>query len=318
MRIWVLSVAVMAAVAAAPAESQASRATSYDATFFAPFAPSNALDIAQRVPGFALDQGNNDVRGFAGAGGNVLFNGARPSSKSESLGTLLARIPATRVVRVELGPGDLFGSEYSGKAQVLNIILSAESGVDGTATTSLTRNWTGAIVPNLSASALIKRGKSSVSLAVSSGNEDFTDEGTDKLTDPVTGALIEKRRKQNNYRPRGPSASASWSLEEAPDKAIHLNARFQKFTEDFDQINRVYPAGQAGRTDRLYLTANSPGFEIGGDISRPFAGGAIKFVGLVNRRKRTNLDTLEISWTTRWSMASNKERSRSATRRSRD
>ena len=294
MRIWVLSVAVMAAVAAAPAESQASRVTSYDATFFAPFAPSNALDIAQRVPGFALDQGNNDVRGFAGAGGNVLFNGARPSSKSESLGTLLARIPATRVVRVELGPGDLFGSEYSGKAQVLNIILSAESGVDGTATTSLTRNWTGAIVPNLSASALIKRGKSSVSLAVSSGNEDFTDEGTDKLTDPVTGALIEKRRKQNNYRPRGPSASASWSLEEAPDKAIHLNARFQKFTEDFDQINRVYPAGQAGRTDRLYLTANSPGFEIGGDISRPFAGGAIKFVGLVNRRKRTNLDTLEI------------------------
>jgi len=72
--------------------TQATRSTRYDAAFFAPFAPSSALDIARRVPGFALDQGNSDVRGFAGAAGNVVFNGARPSSKSESLETLLARI----------------------------------------------------------------------------------------------------------------------------------------------------------------------------------------------------------------------------------
>ena len=108
------------------------RTTAYDAAFFAPFAPRSALDIARRVPGFALEQGNSDIRGFAGAAGNVVFNGARPSSKSESLETLLARIPARRVIRVELGPGDLYGSEYSGKSQVLNVILSAGSGVDGT------------------------------------------------------------------------------------------------------------------------------------------------------------------------------------------
>ena len=87
--------------------TQATRTTSYDAAFFAPFAPRSALDIARRVPGFALEQGNSDIRGFAGAAGNVLFNGARPSSKAESLETLLARIPARRVVRVELGPGSL-------------------------------------------------------------------------------------------------------------------------------------------------------------------------------------------------------------------
>ena len=59
---------------------------------FAPFAPRTALDIAKRVPGFTLDlgatqtdQGQVDVRGFAGTAGNVVINGARPSSKAETL-----------------------------------------------------------------------------------------------------------------------------------------------------------------------------------------------------------------------------------------
>ena len=31
-------------------------------------------------------------------------------------------------------------------------------------------------------------------------------------------------------------------------------------------------------------------FEVGGDVTRPFAGGAIKLVGLATRRKRNNFD----------------------------
>jgi outer membrane receptor protein involved in Fe transport len=291
-----VSVSIMALALAAPLAAQTtqpSRSTSYDAAFFTPFAPSNALDIAKRVPGFVLDEGNSGIRGFAGAAGNVVFNGARPSSKSESLATLLSRIPASRVLRVELAPGDLFGSEYAGKSQVLNIILTVDSGFDGTITARATRRFTGHVVPNLTASALIKRGKSSLSLSAGSGREDTLDEGTDRVTDPATGILIEKRRKLNHYRPRQPFISAGWSLEEAPDKAIHLNGRFDRFTENFIQTNRVYPTGEEARDDRLFLTAKSPGFEVGGDISRPLAGGAIKFVGLVNRRKRENLDTLQ-------------------------
>ena len=98
-------------------------------------APRTALDIAQRVPGFTLDLGSNqtsqrqvDVRGFAGTAGNVVINGARPSTKAETLDVTLSRIPAQQVVRVEVGPGDLYGSDYAGKSQVLNIILSAAGG----------------------------------------------------------------------------------------------------------------------------------------------------------------------------------------------
>lgn len=290
-------VAAQTTVGAAPdaaAATPATRATSYDAAFFAPFAPRNALDIVQRVPGFALVLGNSDIRGFAGAAGNVVVNGARPSSKAESLETLLAQIPARRVVRVELGPGDLYGSEYSGKSQVLNVILSADSGIDGTVTASLRRRFTGLVIPNLSASALIKRGASSFSVSAGTEHTDTIDEGTDRITDPATGELFELRRKQNHYRPRNPYVSAGFALEQAPDKAIHVNARFQRFSEDFVQTNRVFPVGEPSRDDRLFLTAKSPGYEIGGDISRPLAGGALKLVALANRRHRENLDTVQV------------------------
>ena len=273
----------------APA-SQAARGTGYDAAFFAPFAPRTALDIALRVPGFALDSGNNDIRGFAGAAGNVVFNGARPSSKAESLATLLERIPARRVVRVEIGPGDIYGSEYSGKSQVLNIILSADSGIDANVTASARRRFTGLVVPNVSASALVKRGASTFGLSAGTGREDSVDEGTDTLIDPGTGTLLELRRKQNHYRPRSPYLSASYTLEQAPDRAVHLNVRFQRNSEDFVQTNRVFPTGGGERDDRLYLTAKSPGYELGGDVSRPLAAGVFKLVALANRRQRDTLD----------------------------
>ena len=113
----------------------------------------SALDIARRVPGFALDLGNADTRGFAGAAGNVVINGARPSSKAETLETTLARIPARRVARVEVGPGDLYGAEYSTKSQVLNVILSAEGGIDGNVTASVRRLYTGNVIPDATISA---------------------------------------------------------------------------------------------------------------------------------------------------------------------
>ena len=44
-----------------------SRSNTYDAAFFAPYAPRTALDIVRRIPGFTLDLGNTDLRGFSGA-----------------------------------------------------------------------------------------------------------------------------------------------------------------------------------------------------------------------------------------------------------
>ena len=87
--------------------------TVYEAAYFSQFAPSNALQVVQRVPGFTLELGNQEVRGFGQAAGNVVINGQRPSSKSDTLETILARIPASRVA-VGGRAGRFVGSDFPG------------------------------------------------------------------------------------------------------------------------------------------------------------------------------------------------------------
>ena len=75
------------------------------------------------------------------------------------------------------------------------------------------------------------------------------------------------------------------SLERGADNAYRLNARWQPSRFDLTQRNRVTTAdGQ--RDDSLEQHFRRPFVELGGDITRPLAGGAIKLVGLATRRKR--------------------------------
>ena len=283
--------------AAAPPGGAPTRTTTYDAAYFTPFAPRTALDIARRVPGFQLDLGSTqtdlgqvDVRGFAGTAGNVVFNGARPTSKAESLEVTLARIPAQRVVRVEVGPGDLYGSDYSGKSQVLNVILSAESGIDGNITAAGSRRYTGYVNTDISGSAIIRRGPSTFNLSAGTGRNKQLEEGTDTLIDVATGEQVEFRRKHNRYFNRDPYISGSWALERGSDNAYRLNARWQPSRFDLHQDNRVTTAaGQ--RDDNLDQHFRNPFIELGGDVTRPLAGGALKFVALATRRKRDDTET---------------------------
>src|SRR4051812_3423057 len=103
--LWLSTAALIVPCASAPAAAQQQTAavagpvvrdgkTIYDAAYFAQYAPRTAYDIMQHVPGFQLDLGSTqsatgsvDVRGFAGTAGNVVFNGSRPSTKSETLDT---------------------------------------------------------------------------------------------------------------------------------------------------------------------------------------------------------------------------------------
>ncbi|GAA4718928.1 TonB-dependent receptor [Sphingomonas lutea] len=269
---------------------QTARSTSYDAAFFAQYAPRTALDIARRVPGFTLDLGNTDTRGFAGAAGNVVINGARPSSKSESLETTLQRIPASSVTRVEVGPGDLYGADYASKSQVLNIVMSAVGGIDGNVTASLRRLYTGRVDPNASASMLIRRGASSINLSAGFNNVVNAEEGSDTLRGFEDGELREFRRKFNIYKDFNPYIGASWALERAQDNAIRVNARYSPGQFDLEQRNRVTATGEPPHDDSLIQDYDNSVFELGGDITRPLGGGAIKLVGLATRRKRNNFD----------------------------
>lgn len=289
---WVRWVAVgLLCSVAAPVMAQAVSAGGrrvYEAAFFTTYAPSNALQIVERVPGFKLDEGDTEVRGFGQAAGNVVINGQRPSSKSDTLDVVLARIPASRVARVEVGPGELFGSEFIGKPQVVNLVLTDAGGLAGTAEVMVRRQWDGELLPEGSVSALLKQGASTFNVSAGIENDATSEEGTDTILSLPDRELREFRRKFNEIDEPQPYASASWEYDGGAYRTAHLNGRYSLTRFALTQRNDVFPVDGPQRNDRLTQRFDTDEFEIGGDVTRPFAGGGLKLVGLVRRRDRLN------------------------------
>ena len=111
-------------VQSAPAVDAAQRGVLvFEPAFFADARPDTAFDMINRLPGFGLMMGDSGTRGLAGAAGNVLVDGARPSTKSDSLDQILRRISAASVARVELIRGGAPGIDMQGQSVVANVIL---------------------------------------------------------------------------------------------------------------------------------------------------------------------------------------------------
>ena len=103
---------------------------SYQPDIFAQYAPRTALEMLQRTPGFSLQERDPDERGLGQAETNVLINGQRIASKSDSIADVLNRIPARNVTLIEVLNGaslDIPG--LSG--QVANVIAKT-GGLSGT------------------------------------------------------------------------------------------------------------------------------------------------------------------------------------------
>lgn len=282
-----MAAALAISVAAAPVVAQtvdATGRTTYDAAFFQRFQPANALELVRRVPGFTLEQVQADVRGFGQAAGNVVINGQHPSSKSDTIDVVLARIPATRVARVEVGPGTAFGAEYSGKAQVVNLILTGEGGLAGTVTGTLRRQYDGPLLPEGSVSTLLRRGNSTFNASVGISNNQTSEEGYDTLRALPSGELLEYRRKINTIRDPNAFASGSWDYKAGQFETARFNARYAFDRFRLSQTNDVLPTGGVARDDRLTQRFHFDEWEIGGDVQRPLLGGGIKLIALATRR----------------------------------
>ncbi len=133
------------------------KASIYQADFFAQYTPQNALEMVERLPGFSFDQGS-DARGFGGNAGNVLIDGARPTSKSGGLRGALIRIPAAQVERIEIIRGGAGAGEAAGQSIVANIIRS-KSGTSGTWAMKIRQVDGANAEPNLEAAITTKLGE---------------------------------------------------------------------------------------------------------------------------------------------------------------
>jgi outer membrane receptor protein involved in Fe transport len=115
-----------AAIHASPTEG----VIAYPPEFFAAARPANSREMLDRVPGFTFD-GGDTVRGYEGAAGNVLIDGQRPATKTDSLDQLLRRVPFQRVARIELIRGGAPGIDMQGKSVIANVVLKSGDSFHG-------------------------------------------------------------------------------------------------------------------------------------------------------------------------------------------
>ena len=118
--------------------SQESNKIVYDQIYFQKFNITNAADAIKRIPGVeSLSSGNssqnyepgsdNKKRGFGSSGTQILINGERQSSKSNSIIKTLERIKAESLIRIEVIRGSEAGLDVRSDGIIVNIIIDSSS-----------------------------------------------------------------------------------------------------------------------------------------------------------------------------------------------
>lgn len=291
-----LAVALLPLSLAAAAQEAASPATTGARTYspedFVRYAPRNALDMLEQVPGFVIREAE-EQRGLGQATGNVLINGQRISGKSNDVLAALSRIPASNVTRIEIVDGatlDIPG--LSG--HVANVITQA-SGISG--------QW--AWRPEFRSyytDPLLTRGE--VSISAAKGAVDYTlglenaashsgAGGATRIYD-AGQRFIEYRDDAWTGEFDAPKLSGRLGYEGQAGAVGNLSASYQRVYYDFfEQGSRTGPdlpdrIRTAGFEERGY------NHEISGDYEFGLGAGRLKVIGL-NRFARAPISETVIT-----------------------
>jgi len=163
----------------------------YTPADFAAARPNTALDMIQRLPGFTFD-GGEQVRGFAGAAGNVLIDGQRPTIKTDSLSDTLSRITISQVERIEVIRGSVPGIDMQGRTVVANVIRKkADTFQQVLGVRSFLFAKTGKTIPGWNYTATRRVGEHQFEFGLNRGvsMDDSVGAGWRTTIDPTTGNL---------------------------------------------------------------------------------------------------------------------------------
>lgn len=231
--------------------------------FFAEQQPNTALDMVNRVPGFSVEDGSGS-RGFEGAVGNVLINGARPASKNDTGSNVLSRTPAGQVERIELVRGGAPGIDMQGYSVVANVILKSERSRQHTLTTYASLFDGGQDLYGVNYQFTARDGERSWGLTLSDGISSSDSNGTGRVlrTDANGGVLRDESFFNDGYG-GGDSIRGNYSGPMAGGK-VDLTARYGINDWHSQQL-------QTSATTRRESRDNSDGDsgEFGAVYSRP-------------------------------------------------
>jgi outer membrane receptor protein involved in Fe transport len=257
---------------------------SFTPDFFALYTPVTALDMVSRVPGFAIDDGG-DRRGFGDNAGNVLIDGDRPSTKADDIRTILSRIPANQVVRIELSEQAGTAADARGKAQVVNVIRKSGNSVSGTYEANVQLGERSGVSPFGQASINVRRGDTNYDVAVKHFTQYNRYEGPEATFDGLRG-LTGSRYLAGNGRYSESSLSATMKSRK-DDIKYSLNGKLNvEWARDNRLADIFAPGGRLLGVETL--AERNPkselGYELGGDVEFPWtAAFKTKVVALFNR-----------------------------------
>ncbi|GAA4051260.1 hypothetical protein GCM10022213_24300 [Parerythrobacter jejuensis] len=252
----------------------------YEPAYFERVSPRNALDMLDEVPGFRINGGGGGgSRGLGQADQNVLVNGERLSSKSDSVRDQLQRIPAGDVVRIEIVDGtslDLPG--LSG--QVANVIVDL-AGISGTfnwkarfRTTAVDPEWYGGEI-----SVAGTTGDLNFTLALQNDNNRFGAEGPTVIVDGA-GTLLQQEETVFVGAFDKPTLTANLGYDFGNEITATLNLSYARsyFRRNQDEAISgplILPNLRAIRTRE-----DGYEYEISGDITFPVGAGQLKLIGV--------------------------------------
>ena len=254
----------------------------YTPADFARFSPKNALDMVRNIPGFQIRE-NEQLRGLGQATGNILFNGERPSNKSDFYFVQLQRISASSVRRIEVvDGGTLDVPGLSG--QVANIVFASDA-------FSGQFEWKPQVRPHFAA-PLFTRGQVSASgkagkleYEVGLNNDDSGHGSAGGPTEIFDGAgnRIELREDIWTSSYDSPKATAKLTMPTGTGSIAHLNLSYQRIYSHYDEEGLRFSATQPDRNRFVTERNDTWNYEMGGDYEFPLGPGKLKLIGL-NRR----------------------------------
>jgi len=206
----------------------------YPPTFFTAVRPSTALDMINWLPGFTVED-TRDFRGLEGSTGNVLIDGKPPTSKTDTLLSVLRRIPSSQVERVDLIVGGAPGINMRGRNIIANVVLKPAARPQMTVTGQTYVDKRGRLSPQLTLTRSNKHDGivSEASLELSRNIAIFPGFGYGEMTRrDGGGALLYSADESALYG--GPSAVGSASYERPlAGGRIRVSASTRYFGNDY-------------------------------------------------------------------------------------
>lgn len=234
--------------------SQDGAVIAYEPAYFESFNPVTALDMVSQVPGFSIDNGQH-VRGLADTFANVLIDGERQSTKSESIHDILGRIPVANIERVELVREAVAGIDMRGQTRVVNIVLREEESSRSTTVSVGGVYWVGSgrATPTGEVSTTWEAGNTRFTLAGELESNAAPVMRDERLEDAV-GNLIETRDERMSRDILAPGISGSVNTDFADGSRLNLSLSAEQYLSE--TVDRSFVVDAAGSDLRTELFTN--------------------------------------------------------------